>query len=174
MSDVALTTETQPVKELFIKMVVDAWNTQCTRLTKLFDALSDEQLAAETAPARNSGIYLLGHLVAVTDGMLPLLGFGEKLYPQLEKPFLTSPDRSGLEIPTVQELREYWKVINAKLSDSIAATTPGEWFTKHNAVSAEDFAKEPHRNKLNLLINRTNHNSYHLGQLIYLKPKSQG
>src|ERR1044072_800014 len=104
MSDVALTTETQPVKELFIKMTVDAWNTQVDRLTKLFDALTDEQLVTETAPDRNTGIYLLGHLVAVTDDMLPLLGFGEKLYPQLEKPFITSPDRSGLEIPTLQEL----------------------------------------------------------------------
>ena len=171
MSDVALTADTQPVKELFIKMTVDAWNTQVTRLTKLFDALSDEQLATQTAPDRNTGIYLLGHLVAVTDGMLPLLGFGEKLYPQLEKPFITSPDRSGLEIPTVAELRKYWTEINAKLSKHIATTTRDEWFTKHNSVSAEDFAKEPHRNKLNILINRTNHNSYHLGQLIYLKPK---
>lgn len=171
MNDVALTTETQPVKELFIKMTVDAWNTQVTRLTKLFDALSDEQLATQTAPDRNTGIYLLGHLVAVTDGMLPLLGYAEKIHPELEKPFLTSPDRSGLEIPTVQELRKYWTAINAKLSEHIAATAPDEWFTKHNSVSAEDFAKEPHRNKLNILINRTNHNSYHLGQLIYLKPK---
>lgn len=171
MSEVALTTETQPVKDLFIKMTVDAWNTQVARLTKLFDALSDEQLATGTAPDRNSGTYLLGHLVAVTDGMLPLLGYGEKLYPQLEKPFITSPDGSGLEIPTVQELRNYWTAINAKLSEHIAATKPDEWFTKHNSVSAEDFAKEPHRNKLNILINRTNHNSYHLGQLVYLKPK---
>lgn len=170
MSDVALTTET-PVNELFIKMAVDAWNTHCARLTKLFDALSDEQLAAATAPQRNTGIYLLGHLVAVTDGMLPLLGFGERSYPQLEKPFVTSPDGSGLEYPPVQELKTYWKEINARLSAHIAATTPAEWFTKHTAVSAEDFAKEPHRNKLNVLINRTNHNSYHLGQLIYLKPK---
>jgi len=41
---------------------------------------------------------------------------------------------------------------------------PDEWFAKHSAVSAEDFAKEPHRNKLNILVNRTNHHSYHLGQ----------
>src|SRR5689334_25034724 len=128
MSDVALTTETQPVKELFIKMTVDAWNTHVTRLTKLFDALSDEQLATQTAPDRNTGIYLLGHLVAVTDGMLPVLGFGEKLYPQLEKPFITNPDRSGLETPTVAELRKYWTAINAKLSEHIAATATDEWF----------------------------------------------
>lgn len=42
---------------------------------------------------------------------------------------------------------------------------------KHSAVSEEDFAKEPHRNKLNLLLNRTNHLSYHHGQLVFLKEK---
>jgi hypothetical protein len=46
-----------------------------------------------------------------------------------------------------------------------------EWFTRHNNVSAADFANEPHRNKLNIIINRTNHTSYHLGQLVYLAKK---
>ena len=171
MSDVAVTTETQ-TKELFIKMVVAAWNASTGQANKLFDELSDEQLAAETSPGRNTGIYLLGHLTAVTDRMIPLLGFGERLYPQLDQPFLASPDKSGLEIPPVTELKKYWKEVNAKLSAGIAATTPDEWFAKHTAVSAEDFAKEPHRNKLNVLIGRTNHQASHYGQLIYLKPKS--
>jgi len=46
---------------------------------------------------------------------------------------------------------------------------PTEWFTRHTSVSEEDFIKEPHRNKLNVLITRATHQSYHLGQLIYLK-----
>jgi len=50
--------------------------------------------------------------------------------------------------------------------------SPSDWFTKHSAISAEDFEKEPHRNKLNILINRTNHQSYHMGQLIYLIEKA--
>jgi hypothetical protein len=171
MNDAAVTNQAQPVKELFIKMAVDAWNTHYARVNKLLDELSDEQLAAEVAPGRNTGIYLLGHLVAVTDRMMPLLGFGEAMYPQLEKPFLTSPDKSGLEMPSVQVLRQYWKEVNTKLSAAIANTSPDEWFMKHTAVSEADFAKEPHRNKLNVLINRTNHQSYHLGQLVFLGNK---
>jgi hypothetical protein len=162
---------TQPEKELFIKMVVAAWDSSTDQLNKLFDELSPEQLAAEAAPGRNTGIYLLGHLVAVTDRMLPLLGFGERSYPDLDKVFLASPDKSGLEMPPVQELKKYWKEVNAKLSAAIAKTKSDEWFAKHTAVSAEDFAKEPQRNKLNVLISRTNHQSTHYGQLIYLKPK---
>lgn len=171
MSDVAVTTGTQPVKELFIKMAVAAWDASTDQCNKLFDELSPEQLAAETSPGRNTGIYLLGHLTAVTDRMLPLLGMGERLYPQLDKVFLTSPDKSGLEMPSVQELKKYWKEVNAKLSAAIAATPADEWLAKHTSVSAEDFAKEPHRNKLNVLINRTYHQGTHYGQLIYLKPR---
>ena len=60
-------------------MALSAWDTYNARVTKLIDALSDEQLAAETAPGRNTGIYLFGHLVAVSDGLFPILGFGERL-----------------------------------------------------------------------------------------------
>ena len=155
--------------ELFIKMVLDAWNTQNSRLSSLLDNLTDEQLSAETAPGWNSGTYLLGHSVAVNDGMLPILGFGERLYPQLDEIFLKSPDKSSLEKPSIAELKDYWNKVNAELAKHIANMKPEDWFQRHNSVSEEDFAKEPHRNKLNILINRANHQSYHLGQIAYLK-----
>ena len=162
------TGETISSKAVFIKMALSAWETYNTRIKKLLDTLTDEQLLAETAPGRNSGIYIIGHLVAISDGLIPILGFGERLYPELDKIFLDNPDKSGLEKPSINELKQYWNRVNAKLADHINQTTADEWFTRHNKVSEEDFAKEPHRNKLNIIINRTNHTSYHLGQLIYL------
>lgn len=162
-------TQTSPDKKLFIKMVLDEWQKQTNRFNKMLDTLTDEQLMKETAPGRNTGIYLAGHLIAVNDAMLPLLGFGEKLYPQLEKIFLTSPDKAGLEMPSINELKKYRDEIDAKLSNAIGRLQPEEWFTKHAAVSPEDFAKELHRNKLNIIINRTNHHSYHIGQLAFLQ-----
>jgi hypothetical protein len=171
MSDVAVTTEMQPVQELFIKMAVMAWDVQTARVGKLLDELSNEQLAAEVAPDRNTGTYLLGHLIASTDGMFPLLGLGGKLYPHLEKVFITDADTPGAGKPAIDELRKCWKEVNAKFSAAIANIAPGEWFMRHTAVSAEDFIKEPHRNKLNVLMSRTSHQSYHLGQLVFLKPK---
>jgi hypothetical protein len=158
-------------RQLFIKMALSAWNTQNDRVTKLLDTLSDEQMMGETAPQRNRGIYLLGHLITVSDGLLPLLGLGQRLYPQLEAVFLTSPDSKNNDGPSVGELRKYWTEINNLLSDHFNRMTPEMWFSKHNSVSAEDFAKEPHRNKLNIIINRANHTSYHLGQLVYLGKK---
>lgn len=156
-------------QELIIKMALDAWNTHISRTDKLFNELTDEQLANEVAPDRNTGIYLLGHLAAVHDAMLPLLGLGEKLYPQLEDIFIKNPDQSGLEKPVTKDLRNYWLKVNKKLSQYFNQLTADEWFQKHTAVTTEDFAKEPHRNKLNVLINRTNHLANHLGQLVFLK-----
>jgi hypothetical protein len=156
-------------KQLFIKMVLSAWEIQNKRVDNLVNTLTDEQLMKETAPGKNTGIYIFGHLAAVNDGILPLLGLGEKLRPEMEKIFITTPDKSGLNFPPVSELKKYWKEVNSTLSERFAAMQPDQWFEKHTVVSDEDFAKEPHRNKLNIIITRTVHQGYHVGQLIYLK-----
>lgn len=158
-------------KTVFIKMAISAWDTYNARVNKLLATLSDEELLAETAAGRNTGIYLIGHLVAVSDGLFPVLGFGERLYPELDKAFLHSPDKSGHQMPTITELKEYWNKVNIKLTDHIKLMPADDWFTRHNSVSETDFAKEPHRNKLNIILNRTSHTSYHLGQLAYLAKK---
>ena len=121
------------------------------------------------APGRNTGTYLLGHLTAVHDRMLQLLGFGKQLHPELDDAFLTSPDKSGKEMPSVAELRNHWKEVNAELAKQFSNLQPEEWLKKHTSVSDEDFAREPHRNRMSVLVSRTNHISYHLGQLMFLK-----
>lgn len=162
--------ETQTTsQQIFIKMALSAWDTQNNNLNRLINSLTDEQLSKEIAPGKNTGIYLLGHLIAVSDGMLPLLGFSERLYPRLESIFIKNPDKSGLEQPSIAVLKDHLKNVNEKLSEYIRSATADGWFERHAAVSAEDFAKEPHRNKLNIIINRTGHMSYHLGQMVLLK-----
>ena len=155
--------------ELMIKMIVDAWNGQLARATKLFNELTDGQIENETAPGRNTGTYLLGHLVAVHDALFPLLGTGQKLYPSLEDVFIKNPDKSGLEKPSIKDLRNYWDEVNQEMQKQFGQFAVDEWLQKHTVISAEDFSKEPHRNRLNVLISRTNHLAYHLGQLAYLK-----
>jgi hypothetical protein len=158
-------------KELFIKMVLSNWELQISRMNNLLGKLSDEELSAPTATNRNTGVYLLGHLAAISDGMFTFLGLGERLNPAMDEPFLRNPENSGLEKPSITELKRYWNEVNTLLAQKINAMPVDEWFTRHTAVSEEDFAKEPHRNKLNIVINRTNHLSYHLGQLAYLVRK---
>ncbi len=155
--------------ELMVKMALDNWNGYLTRTSKLFEELSDEQFQKEVSPGRNTGIYLLGHLVAVHDTMIALLGMGEKMFPQLEMPFIKSPDKSGLLFPPVSALKNYWNETNQQLAKHFALLNADEWFMRHSAASEEDFAKEPHRNRLNVLLSRTSHLASHYGQLVFLK-----
>lgn len=150
-------------------MALDAWNVYIQRVDKLIDELSDEQLQLDVSANRNSGAYLLGHLAAVHDRMLPLMDFGQQMYPQLDEPFIKNPDKSGYVFPSTQELRASWKAVNNTLAGHFKQLTADQWFQKHTAVSEEDFSKEPHRNRLNLLINRTNHLSSHYGQMLFLR-----
>lgn len=156
-------------EDIFIKMVLDAWHTHVKRTDDLFNSLTDEKMNQEVAPGRNRGVYLLGHITAVHDKMLPLLGLDEPLYPELYAPFVESPDKTVTDLPSIAQLKHKWVTVNDKLAQGFANFKVDEWFERHNAVTAEDFAKEPHRNKLNIILNRTNHLSDHLGQLKFLK-----
>lgn len=158
-------------EELTIKMALDAWNGHIKRADTLFNLLTDDQLQQEVAPGRNRGVYLLGHLTAVHDRMFPLLGIRDPLYPSLSDAFITQPDKAVQDLPATTDLRSYWKQVNDTLSTHFNTMQPDEWFQKHTAVSEEDFEKEPHRNKLNILMSRTNHLAYHFGQVAFLKSK---
>lgn len=156
-------------EQLFVKLALDNWHAQIKRADTLFDTLTDEQLQQATAPGRSRGIYLLGHLTAVHDILLPLLRFEEQRYPELREAFVVQPDNAAAEFPSISELKAAWKTVNEKLAAHFERLTPAEWLERHNSVSPEDFEKEPHRNRLNVLHSRTNHLAHHYGQLVYLK-----
>ena len=150
-------------------MVLDRWYALIKIFDDILNSITDEKLQREIAPGKNRGIYLLEHITAVHDDMLPILNFGDKLYPGLSEPFLKSPDKSVSEIPPAKELKACWNNLNNVLTQKFNSLQPDEWFQKHNSVSAEDFIKEPHRNKLNIIITRISHLSYHTGQFILIK-----
>ena len=160
---------TTTTTEILVKMVLDRWNASIKSCDLLLNELSDETLQHEIAPGKNRGIYLLGHLIAVHDDMLVLLDMGERQYPELQEPFLKSPDKTTEDIPSAAALRKDWAEQCEELNRKFEGLDPEEWFEKHTAVSAEDFAQEPHRNKLNIIITRTSHLQYHIGQLRLLK-----
>jgi hypothetical protein len=170
MTTVSNTDSTTQAAQI-IKHVVGSWAAQSKRITDLFNLYEDEHYLNETAPARNRGIYLLGHLISSTDGMLPLLGLGDRLYPELEELFSLNPDRKFDNLPGVADLKEKWSAVNGVVAEHFSKLQPEEWLDRHVNVSPEDFALQPERNKLNVLLSRTNHISYHLGQLGFLKKK---
>jgi DinB superfamily len=153
---------------LFVKMAIDAWTRELNATGKLLEKLSDEQLMNEVVPSRNRGIYLVGHLIAEHDQMMPLLRFQAALHPELKPPFIDAPDRAIAELPSLSQLREQWRTVSDTLMQHIARLPADEWFTRHANISEEDFPKEPHRNRLNVLLSRTSHLAYHRGQLVLL------
>jgi hypothetical protein len=154
----------------FLTIALNTWKTNIERADKLFSSFSDAQLLKDVAPGKNRLLYVFGHLTAVHDRMLPLLGFGQQSYPDLDAAFIAIPDKSQANIPSVQQVKQAWKDVNQKLSEEFARLSPADWLQKHTAVSEEDFAKDPSRNRFAVLMSRTNHLSYHLGQAI-LAPK---
>ena len=155
----------------FVTAVLASWKQVLGQVDKGLAGWSDDALQTEVAPGRNRLYYLLGHLTAVHDRMLPLLRLGERLHPELDQQFITETDRAhtGNE-PTAAELRKAWTEVNGKLTAALAALSAAELLERHASVSEEDFAKEPHRNRLAVLLSRTTHAAMHEGQMRLVKP----
>jgi hypothetical protein len=151
-------------EELFLAVTLNAWKQNIERAGKIFTGRSAAELQSEVAPGKNRLIYLWGHLSAVHDAMLPLLGLGPRLHPELDVPFITKPDKSVPDLPSADEVKKAWDEVNGKLASEFAKLSPADWLQKHSAVSDEDFIKEPLRNRFAILLSRTNHLSFHLGQ----------
>jgi len=66
-----------------IDSALRAWKSTADQIDKFFGALSPEQLEQEIAPGRNRLIYLWGHIAALNDGVLPLVGLRSRLYPEM-------------------------------------------------------------------------------------------
>ncbi|MEO7794462.1 MAG: DinB family protein [Thermoanaerobaculia bacterium] len=151
-------------EQAMVSTAVAAWKQNVERAEKLFFALDDTQLDAAIAPGKNRLIYLLGHLVAVHDGMRPLLFLGERLHPGLEAAFVAEADRVVAEIPSATELKAMWTEVHDSLLAGFADLSPSDWASRHSVVSEADFALNPLRNRLAILLSRTSHIGYHLGQ----------
>ncbi|MFT3855861.1 MAG: DinB family protein [Ilumatobacteraceae bacterium] len=157
------------MEERIISLLRNAWRTQTNAVSEYFKKNEDNFYSHEIAPGRNKATYILGHLIATNDGLLPLFGFGDKLYPELDRFFTPNTRWCYGDFPPVAQLKAQWDNLNHYLEEKFFTLTPGQWLERHTKVSPEDFALDPKRNKLNLLIGRTNHTSYHLGQLNLLK-----
>ena len=151
-------------EQALVVSAVNSWKTSIERADKIFSPLNDEQLQKEVAPGKNRLIYLWGHLTAVHDRMLPLLGLGERLHPEFDPLFLTNSDRTMAELPAAGEIKKSWNDVNSKLSAGFASFSPAQWLEKHSSVSEEDFAKDPSRNRFAILLSRTAHIAFHVGQ----------
>jgi hypothetical protein len=157
-------------EELMITTAVNTWKLVVSRFSKGITPLTEEQLQQQVAPERNRLMYLLGHLTAVHDRMFPLLDIGERLHPELDDIYITSPDKAHPDPLSAADLKQAWTDVNAKLAAAFEELPPQAWLQKHTSVSDEDFAKDPTRNRLAILLSRTGHAAFHSGQAVLVKP----
>src|SRR6195256_603127 len=157
-----------------VRLRLKLWKTQIDRADKLFAGLSSEEILREIAPGRNRLLYLWGHLTAVHDAMLPLLSFGERLHPEFDVAFVSNPDKSRADIPSHEQVRRAWNAVNAELWKEFENMSWPDWGQRHSAVSEEEFAKDTSRNRFAVLLSRTNHLSYHLGQAVLALKSDRG
>lgn len=156
-------------EELLARTALNAWKQVVSRFDSAVAPLTDEQIEKQVAAGKNRLVYLVGHLTAVHDRLFPLLGIGERLHPELDEIYIANPDRALPDSVPVVELKRAWSEVNSKLTTVFETLTPRQWLEKHTAVSDEDFAKDPTRNRLAVLISRTNHAAYHTGQAALIK-----
>jgi hypothetical protein len=154
-----------------IDSALRGWKLNLERAEKLFWGLSPERLEQEVAPGKNRLIYLWGHLTAVNDRLLPLLGIGERLHPEFDNMFISNPDKSVPLIVSAPALKTAWQEINQKLWEGFSKFSDSDWAQRHTAVSEQDFEREPHRNRFGVLLGRTAHLAYHLGQAALARPE---
>ena len=140
------------------------WRSNVDRAGKLFGNLSQDQLLQEVALGKNRLIYLWVHLTAFNDALIPLLVFGSRMRPELDLMFVSNPDRTVPTILLGEDLKIIWQETGEILWTGFSRLSIADWLQKHAAVTEEDFLREPHRNRFTLLLGRTAHIAYHLGQ----------
>lgn len=155
--------------DLVITTVVASWKLVINRLDERFSEMGDEQLQKQIAPNKNRLFYLLGHLTAVHDRMLPMLGISERLHPELDEVYLTNPDQTTFDPLSASDLKNAWSEVNAAITSAVERFSVDDWLKKHSAVSDEDFSKNRTRNRLAVFLNRANHASFHTGQIALVK-----
>ena len=96
-------------EQLTVRMATASWKNTVGRADKAFSTLPEEQFVREVAPGKNRIIYLLGHLTAINDGMHTILGIGERLHPELDSIFISEPDRSTEDLPSLPDLMKHWE-----------------------------------------------------------------
>ena len=156
-------------ERVFLDAALRSWRSNMDRASKFFSSLTREELELEVAPARNRIVYIWGHLTAVNDAILPLFGFGQRRYPELDNTFVAPVDHAVLQIPSGSELNQIWTELDLVLWAEFQKLSPSEWLQRHEGISPEDFVREPHRNRYASLLGKTAHLAYHYGQAILAK-----
>ena len=118
------------------------WRSNVDRAGNLFGNLPQEQLLQEVAPGKNRLIYLWGHLTAFNDALIPLLGFGPRIHPELDLMFVSNPDRTVPTILLGEDLKIIWQqtrthLINASTKSETRRVEAFQESSRHGAYNGQ-------------------------------------
>ena len=68
-------------------------------------------------------------------------------------------------MPEPEQIEIYWRNVHQRLQEEFERMTWEDWLNPATSMTQEEFERDPGRNKLSLLMARTSHLSFHLGQL---------
>jgi uncharacterized damage-inducible protein DinB len=146
------------------------WDAYNRRMQKALDTISEESFYKPIVKDGNSPSWLMGHLADTDDALLELFGIRQRIFPELATIYHHERGTNQSGHLSKAELLNKWIVIVSELDRAFKRMSEKEWHARHMAVSEEDFKKEPHRNKLNVMLSRVTHKASHLGQMA-MQPK---
>ncbi len=141
------------------------WSMYNNRMQKVFETISEENYNKPISANGNSPSWIMGHLADTDDSLLELFGIGNRKHPELKTIYHHERGTNQSGHLSKIDLMTKWKSITSELDKAFKSWSEGEWLSRHTAVSEEDFKKEPHRNKLNVMLSRVGHRASHLGQI---------
>ena len=154
--------------ELLKRIALQHWAATNLKIERTIESISEARYSAELAPGCSTPAWIFCHLLQVNDNMFPILGFGANLYPELHD-VMNSKEIAPHTAFELDELRQMWIHVGSKLLEHFNGMTGDQWLEKHSNISEDNFKKEPHRNKVNVVLHRLIHMSHHAGQLALIK-----
>lgn len=142
---------------LFTRIALNTWKATVGRFDDIVAASSDEELEREVTPGKSRLFYLIGHLTALHDRLLPVLGLGERRHAELDAEFGEERDEHRTSAVSPRRVRQLWSEVNATVLAGMERLTPEQWLEQPPA------AVEPSR--LSVLLNWTDHVSLHSTQI---------
>jgi hypothetical protein len=137
----------------FTRIALKTWKATVGRFDDIVAASSDEELDRVEMPGTSRLSYLIGHLTALHDRLLPLLGLGDRQHAELDAEFSDERDAHRAIVVPASRLRAAWNDVNAALLAGMEGLTPEEWLERPSPLTDT--------NRLGVLLNWTNHVSLH-------------